>query len=255
MRRVTTAVMGLLLFAGLARAEQSGDATIRYQIARHLVQASFDGFFPYRDGWRDARKIAQKIELQRGKTKGAQNGAAMQEVRWRIADGPALGGVATLWRYGAGDRPAYYPTTDVGNVKVVGVGQGFKARERSVRLKPDRGESKASLARQAVRTHLQRQGFGALLAGRDLSDGGIKVRTVGTTVLYKAGLKTGGDGRPHYALGGRVDLSGKRARVEVNVGEVRGWRVAGPQNGAGRRRYFPSGGRMPSYPAYGHKGR
>ena len=255
MRRVTTAVMGLLLLAGLARAEQNDDATIRYQIARHLVQARFDGFFPYRDGWRDVRKIAQKIELKRARPRGTQNGAAKQEIRWRISDGPALGGVATLWRYGAGDRPAYYPTTDVGDVKVVGVGQGFKGRERSIRVKSGQGGSKASLARQAVRAHLQRQGFDALLTGRDLSDGGIKVRTVGNTVLYKAGLKTGGDGRSHYALGGRVELSGKRARVEVNVGEVRGWRVAGPQNGAGRRRYFPSGGRMPSSPAYGHKGR
>ena len=253
MRRITaTAVLGLLLLAGTARAQQNDEATIRYQIARHLVQSNFDGFFPFRDGWRDATKIAQKIEIKRGKAQGIENGAKRQQIRWRVTDGPALGGVASLWRYNTGDRPAYYPTTDVGDVQVTGVGRGA-SQGRQIKAKP--GESLASLARRGVRTHLQQQGFGAVLAGHDLSDRGIKVSTRGTTVLWKAGLKVGGDGREHYALGGRVNVANGKATVEVNVGSVRGWRVAGPRNGAGRRTHFPSGPRMPAYPAYGHKGR
>ena len=256
MRRVMLGIVGATLLAGgAARAQQPDEATIRYQIARHLVQARFDGFFPYRDGWRDARKIAPKIQLEPAKPGGKQNGAARQEVRWRVANGPGLGGVATLWRYGAKDRPAYYPATDVGDVKILGVGQGIRGASSSLRLRQRKGESKASLARRSVRAHLQRSGFAPLLAGRDLSDSGIKVRARGNTVLWKAGLKVGGDGREHYALGGRVKLTGGKPRVEVNVGSVRGWRVAGPRNGAGRRSYFPSGHRMPREPAYGHKGR
>jgi hypothetical protein len=239
------------------------DATIRYQIARHLVQAHFDAFFPYRDGWRDARKIAQKIEIQPGRSLAVQNGAIRQEIKWRIKDrnkrknAPALGGVATTWSYGAGDRPSYYPTMDVGDVQVTGVGKGWNvSTSSSSRLTRRPGETKASMARRGLQTFLHQQGFDALASGRDLGNSGIKVRTRGNTLLWKAGLKVQGDGRASYALGGRIKLGANgQAQVNVNVGSVRGWRVAGPRNGSGRRRHWPSGQPMRRYPAYGTKGR
>jgi hypothetical protein len=145
---------------------------------------------------------------------------------------------------------------DVGDVQVTGVGKGWNVSTSAIRLTQRPGESKASMARRGLRSFLHHQGFDQLASGRDLGDSGIKVRTRGNTLLWKAGLKVRGDGRASYALGGRIQLSSTgQAQVDVNVGSVRGWRVAGPRNGSGRRRHWPSGPPMRRYPAYGTKGR
>ena len=202
--RLTHMVMAAaLLLPGLASAQQdqTDDSAIRYQIAKHLTRASFDAFFPFRDGWRDARKIAQKIEIKVEGRASRQNGAARQTVKWRIKESegkqvPKLGGVAQIWTYATSARPSYYPRTDVGDVQVMRVApKGWRLSSAAVSLKPGASESRADLAKRGVQAYLGRQGFGKLLQGRDLSSAGIRVRTSGDSILWKAGRKVGGDGR------------------------------------------------------------
>lgn len=255
----------LCLGSSRAQVNQHQDqGTIRYQIARHLLHSGFSRYFPLNNGYRDARSMARNIEFKQDSVKARlKHGASLSQISWRIKDGsesgvPKLGGTAHIWSYAQGARPAYYPTSDVGDVQITRgtiASKSWSTSSGAIQLQRKSGESKASFARRCVSTYLAANGFDTLAGSRQADLSSVKVRTRGQTVNWKAGKMVHGDGRSSYALGGQIRLTQSGATISVNRAMVNGWRVAAVRNGAGRRTHFPSGHAMPRYRAYGRAGK
>jgi hypothetical protein len=200
-------VLTSALCLGPARAQinqHQDQGTIRYQIARHLLHSGFSRYFPWRNGYRDARAMARNIEFKVDGVKARlKHGASSSQISWRIKDAsknslPGLGGTATIWSYAQGARPAYTPTTDVGDVEITRgsiPSKSWNTGSGTIELQRKSDEPKARFARRCVSTYLSANGFDTLAGSRQADLSSVKVRTRGQSASWKAGKMTHGDGR------------------------------------------------------------